>query len=91
MRREEQTPWLRRQRRKAAGQAASGKASAGIKLLHDHLLARAPQEDLAGYRPADLESAVAIAHEAVAAHLPGTSVIDIRTEPGIASTGGRCR
>ena len=72
---------------KAAGQAHAGKAGAGIKLLHDHLIARAPQEDLAGYRPADLESAVAIAHEAVARHLPGTSVIDIRTEPGIASDG----
>ena len=32
-------------------------------------------------------SAVAIAHETVARHLPGTSVVDIRTEPGIESNG----
>ena len=35
---------------KPAGQAHAGKTSAGIKLLHDHLIARAPQEDLAGYQ-----------------------------------------
>ena len=72
---------------KPAAPAASSKANASAKLLHDHFLARAPHEDLAGYKPADLEKAVAIAHETVARHLPGTSVIDIRTEAGIASHG----
>jgi len=72
---------------KAAKPAAAGKTSAGSKLLHDHLLARAPQEDLAGYKPEGLEKAVTIAHETVASHLPGTSVIDIRTEPGIEANG----
>ena len=72
---------------KAVGKTAPAKASAGVKLLHDHLIARAPQEDLAGYQPADLEKAVTIAHETVARHLPGTSVVDIRTEPGIESNG----
>ena len=77
---------------KAAGQAASGKASGGIKLLHDHLIARAPQEDLAGYQPADLESAVAIAHED-GLRPPAGNQRRSTSAPSRASrpTGGRCR
>ncbi|MDW6021803.1 NAD-glutamate dehydrogenase [Mesorhizobium sp. BAC0120] len=55
--------------------------------LREMLLARAPQEDLAGYRPADLDRAVAIAHEVLATHRRGACLIDIRTEPGIEASG----
>src|SRR6185436_6621424 len=74
-------------RSKAARPAASGKNQDSGKLFHDQLLSRAPAEDLAGYTPEGLDRAVAIARETVLHHLPGTSVTDIRTDPGIASNG----
>jgi glutamate dehydrogenase len=71
----------------AARRAPSGSSGDGAKHLRELLLGRAPQEDLAGYKPADLDRAVAIAGEVIAAHRPGASLVDIRTEPGIEAFG----
>src|SRR5262245_10257701 len=57
----------------------------GEKLLGELLLARAPQEDLAGYSQADLDRAVGIAHELLATHQPGACIVAIRTDPGISA------
>jgi glutamate dehydrogenase len=62
-------------------------AADGDNHLRELLLGRAPQEDLAGYGDADLDQAVSIAHELIARHQPGSSIVDIRTEPGIKAFG----
>lgn len=56
-------------------------------VLAEYLLSRAAQEDLAAYRKADLDRAVAIAGEVVAAHQPGASLVDVRPDPGIEAAG----
>ncbi len=68
-----------------AGKKAA--ATGGHKALAELLLGRAPHEDLAVYTSADLDKAVAIAHEVVKGHTPGASLVDIRIEPGIEASG----
>ena len=55
--------------------------------LGEYLLARAPQEDLAGYDAQDLDNTVAIANELLLTHEAGACLIDIRAEPGIEAFG----
>jgi glutamate dehydrogenase len=68
-------------------EAAKRKSSAGTGDLGELLLAHAPQEDLAGYRPGEIDRAVAVAREVVGRHRPGASIVDIRTDPGIQAFG----
>ncbi len=70
-----------------AGAAKPAPSGEGGGILGEYLLSRAAQEDLAGYRKADLARAVAIAGEVVATHQPGASIVDIRTDPGIEASG----
>src|SRR4051794_37060738 len=67
---------------KAAKHAPAAKPEVESRLT-ELLLARAPQEDVAGYSEADLYRAVAIANEAIFRHQPGHSLVDVRTDPGI--------
>src|SRR5262245_7614708 len=69
-----------------AAKRAPAKGEGG-KELSELLLARAPQEDLAGYSHADLERSVEIAHELIARHQPGTSLVDVSTDPGVKAFG----
>ncbi|TGP22162.1 MULTISPECIES: NAD-glutamate dehydrogenase [unclassified Mesorhizobium] len=56
--------------------------------LADHLLARAPAEDIAAYDVADLERAADLASRAVARHRKGESVVAVEADSGV-SCGGR--
>lgn len=70
-----------------AGAAKPAPSGEGGGILGEYLLSRAAQEDLAGYRKADLARAVAIAGEVVASHQPGASLVDVRPDPGIEASG----
>ncbi|RWD87637.1 NAD-glutamate dehydrogenase [Mesorhizobium sp.] len=68
--------------------AAAVKAEESPARLADHLLARAPAEDVAAYDVADLERAADLASRAVAGHKKGESVVAIEADSGV-SCGGR--
>ena len=53
----------------------------------DHLLARAPAEDIAAYAGADLERAAELARKAVARHRKGDSVVAVDADSGVVRDG----
>ncbi|MBN9243827.1 MAG: NAD-glutamate dehydrogenase [Mesorhizobium sp.] len=72
--------------KKTAG-TAKAKAGAGPGGLAEHLLGRAPAEDVAAYDAADLEMAAALAGRAVARHRKGESIVAIDADSGISRQG----
>jgi glutamate dehydrogenase len=75
-------------RKKTAGAAkAPAKAGEGPGGLAEHLLARAPAEDVAAYEAADLKRAAELAARAVARHRKGESVVAIDAESGVSRQG----
>ena len=73
---------------KPAGQAASSKAKRRARTLARSCCSPARRRGPCRLqRGRSRPGAAAIAHETVARHLPGTSVIDIRTDPGIGAIG----
>ncbi|MBZ9675466.1 NAD-glutamate dehydrogenase [Mesorhizobium sp. ES1-1] len=55
--------------------------------LADYLLARAPAEDIAAYKAADLERAADLAGKAVAAHRKGAAVVAVDADSGVFREG----
>ncbi|MGB3833421.1 MAG: NAD-glutamate dehydrogenase [Mesorhizobium sp.] len=69
------------------GEGAARAAEAKPGRLADHLLARAPEEDLAAYEAADLARAAELAEQAVAGHRQGGSVVAIDADAGVSRQG----
>ena len=74
--------------KKTAGAAkAAAKTGGGPGGLAEHLLSRAPAEDVAAYEAADLRKAADLAGRAVARHKRGETVVAIDADSGIARDG----
>jgi len=74
--------------RKSAGAAkAAAKTGEGPGGLAEHLLSRAPVEDVAAYDTADLRKAADLVAGAVARHRKGESVVAIDADAGISRQG----
>jgi glutamate dehydrogenase len=74
--------------KKTAGAAkAAAKAGDGAGGLAEHLLSRAPAEDVAAYEAADLKKAADLAGRAVARHKTGETVVAIDADSGITRDG----
>ncbi|MGN6145305.1 MAG: NAD-glutamate dehydrogenase, partial [Mesorhizobium sp.] len=74
--------------KKTAGAAkAAAKTGEGTGGLAEHLLSRAPVEDVAAYDTADLKKAADLVAGAVARHRKGESVVAIDADAGISRQG----
>ena len=74
--------------KKTAGAAkAAARTGEGTGGLAEHLLSRAPVEDVAAYDTADLRKAADLVAGAVARHRKGESVVAIDTDAGISRQG----
>jgi len=74
--------------KKTAGAAkATARTGDGQGGLAEHLLGRAPAEDVAAYDAADLKKAADLAGRAVARHRKGESVVAIDADAGISRQG----
>ncbi len=74
--------------KKTAGAAkATAKAGDGPGGLAEHLLGRAPAEDVAAYEAADLKKATDLAARAVVRHRADESVVAIDADSGVARQG----
>jgi len=67
--------------------AAERLSGADVENLREILISRAPEEDIATYKPAALDRAVELALAALKKHRPGESVIAIEVNSGIERDG----